>query len=100
MPNAQSLLRQRLVVLCPIMFLTLWLVKYARYIAGGEPPTQDYAGHLIGGRTVLEGLPQLLYDIPHQITVQHQLIGTGTNYGLNAFASPPFVAYLFAPFAA
>lgn len=66
------------------------------HIAGGEVVLPDFLAHWTGGRMLLDGDSGALYDPAAQGAVQAAEVGDGT---LSWFVSPPFAAYLYAPFA-
>lgn len=100
------------------MSLQGWL-RYAFWLAGAlwgawllsvlaGPGLLDLAGQAVGtdflqfyaaGRTVLMGESARLYDFVFQAELERALIGPGlTSY--HAFITPPFLAWVFVPFAA
>jgi hypothetical protein len=66
------------------------------HIAGGEVVLPDFLAHWTGGRMLLDGDTSALYDPAAQLAIQTGEVGKGT---LSWFVSPPFAAYLYAPFA-
>ncbi len=63
--------------------------------------TSDFVAQVTAGNIALKGDIHRLYDLRNQWVVQQELLaGSGPKDFLNAFLSPPIVAYLYAPFAA
>lgn len=66
------------------------------HLAGGEIVLPDFLAHWTGGRMLLDGDTGALHDPAAQGAVQAGEVGDDT---LSWFVSPPFAAYLYAPFA-
>lgn len=66
------------------------------HIAGGEVVLPDFLAHWTGGRMLLDNDTGTLYDPAAQAAIQTKALGEGS---LSWFVSPPFVVYLYAPFA-
>lgn len=82
-------------------FYTLIIVAgRAPFDAFGNPVGVDFSAHVTGGRIAHDGDIAHLYDVNRQIEVQRRLLGGGHRELLDLFVSPPFVAYLWLPFAA
>ncbi|HDQ34974.1 MAG TPA: DUF2029 domain-containing protein [Chloroflexi bacterium] len=64
----------------------------------GQPVGADYLQFYAAGRTLLLGDGGRLYDIAYQSQVQQAIIGDGLT-AYHAFITPPFLAWLFVPFA-
>jgi Glycosyltransferase family 87 len=73
------------------------LLGHYPLLAGGQPFQPDFLAHWTGGRLLLEGRAEDLYDpVVQQRLQQTALPGY---HGLAWFVSPPFVAALYAPVA-
>jgi hypothetical protein len=89
-------------------FLAAAVVTYAGILllgtplddAFGRPIAQDFLAHATAGTIAASGRLTSLYDVGVQREVQQSLLGPGHADHLNLFLSPPFVAFLYAPFAA
>ncbi len=105
--HLDALLTPRRIRLYAAAFAAATLAVYAAVgLAGhmpfdlfGQPLFPDFAAQATAGRIALAGDLGRLYDVAHQGTVQQQLLGAPP-HDANLFMSPPFVAYLWAPFAA
>lgn len=65
----------------------------------GQPIGADYLQFYAAGRTVAHGESARLYDTAYQAELEQTIIGPAlTSY--HAFITPPFLAWLFVPFAA
>ncbi len=66
-------------------------------VLGGQPLLPDYLAHWTGGRMLLDGRIDELYDPAVQAHLQHSEV---PGYqGLSWFVSPPFAALLYEPLA-
>jgi hypothetical protein len=91
--------------LYPLAVIIVSAITMSAVILSGNPPhlgtgeivLPDFLAHWTGGRMVLDGDTAVLYDPRSQLAVQSAEVGPGT---LAWFVSPPFVAYMYAPFAA
>ncbi len=105
--RADALLTPRRLRLYAAAFATVTLLVYvAAGLAGhapfdvfGHPLFPDFSAQATAGRIALAGNMTRLYDTAHQHAVQQALLGAPP-HDPNLFMSPPFVAYLWAPFAA
>lgn len=103
-----ALLTPRRVRHYPLLALAITVFGYTIAIAAGHPPFDafgqaiavDFSAHVTGGRMALDGNLRHLYDIAQQRAVQGQVLGSAPDDSIDLYLSPPFVAYLYAPFAA
>jgi hypothetical protein len=63
----------------------------------GTPVLPDFLAHWTGGRLLLDGRADVLYDAAVQLDLQRPMTSGAT--GIAWFVSPPFAALLYAPFA-
>ena len=102
------LLNGRRLRVYPIFMLVIGIVFYAASNAAGHPPFDafghpvavDLSSHLTGGRLILDGKAQQLYDVKTQWAVQQRMLGGGHPEFLDLFISPPFVALVYLPLSA
>lgn len=88
------------------IFLAVWVASLSGSIVLGHPPRNvlatpilpDYLNHWTGGRLVLEGATDRLYDVGTQLALQYRVVGESDQ--LYWFVAPPFAALLYLPFAA
>jgi hypothetical protein len=86
--------------------LVVWLVSLSASVLLGHPPRNvldkvilpDYLAHWTGGRLLLEGAAEHLYDVPTQLALQIQTVGEHETFAW--YVNPPFIAVLYALFAA
>ena len=65
----------------------------------GQPVGTDFLQFYAAGRTLARGESARLYDMAYQLELERDIIGPAlTSY--HAFITPPFLAWLFVPFAA
>ncbi|MFN8147754.1 MAG: glycosyltransferase family 87 protein [Candidatus Nanopelagicales bacterium] len=91
---------------CSIAFLVLGVIASILNVAlghglrvlTGNALFPDFLAHWTGGRLLLDGDLDRLYDADFQANLQHALIGPGDD--VSWFVGPPFTAILYAPFAA
>jgi hypothetical protein len=91
------LTRERLTVY-PILLLSVWLLMYVA-VALRAPhwvPLPDFVARWTGGRLLLDGQAEALYDPAVQSELQRTELNTSA---LSYFISPPFVAVVMVPFA-
>ena len=101
-------LTARTVRLVAATFLAAAVVTYAGTVLRGTPPNdafgrplaQDFLAHATAGTIAASGRLASVYDVGVQREVQQTLLGPGHADHLNLYLSPPFVAFLYAPFAA
>jgi hypothetical protein len=79
-----------------LMAFALSMVARLRSPADFGAWLPDFLAHWTGGRALLEGLADQLYEPGVQQMVQDSAVGPGTD--LSWFVSPPFVAVLYVPF--
>ncbi len=94
--------RMRYAGLTAIILWAAWgvsLVLGPGYLdLAGQPIGADYLQFYAAGRTLLRGEAARLYDFIYQATLEREIIGPAlTDY--YAFITPPFLAWLFVPFA-
>jgi Glycosyltransferase family 87 len=86
--------------------LAVWLASLTASVLLGRPPRNaldkvilpDYLAHWTGGRLVLEGAGERLYDIPTQLALQIQAVGENETFAW--YVNPPYIALFYLPFAA
>lgn len=94
-----SLLTRQRLVAYPAILLLAWGLAYLAVAFASQhwEPLPDFASRWTAGRMVLQGDLAHLYDPAAQSAIQGRELGASA---LSWFVSPPFVALLFAPFAA
>src|SRR5215216_3222964 len=88
------------------LLLVVWMASLAVSIGLGQPPRNafgqailpDYLAHWTGGRLLLEGAADRLYDGPTQQLLQDQTVGPSDK--LSWYVNPPFTALFYLPLAA
>lgn len=65
----------------------------------GQPIGTDFLQFYAAGRTLARGASAYLYDMAYQMELEREIIGPALT-GYHAFITPPFLAWLFVPFAA
>lgn len=100
-----ALLTRRVLLTGAVVIVVLDVVGLVVNVVLGHPPRTfigtallpDYVAHWTGGRLLLDGRTDTLYDVAVQHTVQTPVTGSATE--LSWFVGPPVAAVLFAPFA-
>jgi hypothetical protein len=91
-----------------LILVVLYLVAWVSVIVTGDPPINsggapmagDYIAFHTAGRLVLSGRAAEMYSHDAVVALQDELLGGRIPHFYDAFRNPPFVALLYAPFAA
>ncbi len=104
--SVDGLLTPRRAFHYPLLFLVVTAAVYVAILVGGtshfdafgKPILVDYAAHATGGRLALEGRLDRRSENEHQVVVQREMLEVSELRQPDIYLSPPFVAYLYAPF--
>lgn len=109
--KADSLLTAKRLRIYPILVIVMSVGTFAVSIGKaaitgglpfdsfGSPVAVDLTAHVTAGWIALHGDLSRLYDLNYQWQVQQGLLGSGHEGFLDAYLSPPFVAFAYAPLA-